>query len=99
MSLLLSTDIEILEQLGKKFQVCRINRGFSQEQLAEHAGVSRTTITRLESGQNISIENFIGLLRSVGQLDMFETFISQNYLDPRIAFDREQAKSKRVRRK
>ncbi len=41
--------INRLETLGKLINAARLARGFTQKQLAERAGTSERTITRLES--------------------------------------------------
>ena len=43
---------------GKRVRECRKTRGYSQEQLADKAGLHRTYIGSIERGeQNISIDN------------------------------------------
>jgi len=45
-------------------------RGLTQVQLADRAGVSRDTLTRLEGGDGgVSIENLLRVLRALGILD------------------------------
>jgi transcriptional regulator with XRE-family HTH domain len=45
-------------------------RGLTQVQLADRAGVSRDTLTRLEGGDGgVSIENLLRVLRALGVLD------------------------------
>ncbi len=47
-------------------------RGLTQVQLADRAGVSRDTLTRLEGGDGgVSIENLLRVLRALGILDSF----------------------------
>ena len=38
-------------RLGNRLRVARAERRFSQEQLATHAGVTRQTISSIETGQ------------------------------------------------
>lgn len=45
-------------------------RGLTQVQLADRAGVSRDTLTRLEKGDGgVSTENLLRVLRALGILD------------------------------
>ncbi|MCP9490149.1 MAG: helix-turn-helix domain-containing protein [Solirubrobacteraceae bacterium MAG38_C4-C5] len=45
-------------------------RGLTQMQLAERAGVTHTTLRRLEHGQGgVSVENLLRILRALGVLD------------------------------
>ena len=49
-----------LELIGKKIRELRLKQGFSQEELADSAGVARAYMGRVERGeQNISIQNLI----------------------------------------
>ena len=97
MSDILKSDATILKELGEKFKTARINSGYSQEELAEHSGLSRTTITRLERGENISVLHLIRLLREVGEIEAFGRLMEDVMLDPRIALEKEQKKRQRVR--
>lgn len=50
--------------------VWRRLRGLTQVQLADRAGVSRDTLTRLEGGDGgVSTENLLRILRALGILD------------------------------
>ena len=42
----------IKEELGKKFKRMRLNRGLTQEQLAEAIDVSQRTLSGIEIGEN-----------------------------------------------
>ena len=49
-----------LIKLGNKIRELRITRGYSQEGIADAAGMGRTYMGRVERGeQNISIQNLI----------------------------------------
>ena len=54
-------------KLGQHIQTCRERAGISQEQLAEHMGVSITSVSNIERGANYpSFENFIKILNFIG---------------------------------
>ena len=46
---------EINKKLGKRIQYLRQQRGLSQEKLAEESGVSRNTISAIETGTNVNV--------------------------------------------
>ena len=49
-----------LIQIGNKIRMLRIAKGYSQESIADAAGMGRTYMGRVERGeQNISIQNLI----------------------------------------
>lgn len=59
-----------LRVVGEDVATWRKLRGLTQAQLADRAGVSRDTLTRLERGDGgVSIENMLKVLRGLGVLD------------------------------
>ena len=92
------SDKEILEDIGAKFKEARIDMRITQEELVKQSGISRTTISRLESGENISLLNFISMLREVGDInDLAQVLKSDNLPDPKEQFLKEQKSRKRQR--
>ncbi len=98
MDFLFASDKEILQEFGRRLKRSRIDSGFTQEGLAEHAGVSRPTVARLEAGKNISLINFITLLRYVGELGPLSTLMEREaMLSPREIYKLEQKQPQRVK--
>lgn len=59
-----------LRLVGEDVSTWRKLRGLTQAQLADRAGVSRDTLTRLERGDGgVSVENMLKVLRGLGVLD------------------------------
>jgi transcriptional regulator with XRE-family HTH domain len=57
-------------QLAAHLKTWRKLRGLTQAQLADRAGISRTTLSRLEhGGEGASLESFMRVLRALGVLD------------------------------
>jgi transcriptional regulator with XRE-family HTH domain len=58
---------EMVLALGRVIRASRIAKGYSQEQLAERAGLHRTYVGMVERGErNITIVNYIRVARSLG---------------------------------
>ena len=51
---------------GKSVQAARLERGWSQDELAEKAGVSRPTVSRVELGQEPSMRTARRLATALG---------------------------------
>ncbi len=62
------TNQDIISLLCRRLKEYRLAARISQREMAEKSGVSLTTISHLEQGanQNITLNNFISLLRVVG---------------------------------
>lgn len=59
-----------LRDLGNHVQVWRKLRSLTQNQLADRAGVTRTTIVRLERGHGgVSVEILLRVLHALGTLE------------------------------
>ena len=55
----------IIKRIGEGVREIRIEKTLSQRDLANISGVSFSTVTRLENGESISLENFIKILKSL----------------------------------
>ncbi len=98
MDYLFASDLQILEELGRRIKVARIQANYTQEELADHVGVSRTTLARLEAGKNISLVNFITLLRYLDELNTFSQVLKRDLrLDPKLIYEMEQKQPQRVK--
>ena len=59
----------ILKELGKRIQDIRISVAITQRELAERAGVSPSTMERIENGENVKIENILNVMRALSLLN------------------------------
>ena len=57
----------LLRELGENIRLARLRRGFSMELVAERAGMSRTTLRAVESGQPaVTLGSYANVLHSLG---------------------------------
>ena len=54
------------ERLGRGLATERLSRNLTQTQLATEAGLSLSTLRRLEDGKNISLENLVRVMDALG---------------------------------
>ena len=59
-----------LDGLGRDLTTWRKLRHLTAEQVADRAGVSRSTVLRLEGGQGASVENLLRVARALGVLEL-----------------------------
>jgi transcriptional regulator with XRE-family HTH domain len=91
------SDKELIRKWGEKLKRLRIDAGFSQTELAEKTGMSRSSIAEIEKGRNFSIGSLIAISRALNQLDKFEYFLKEEEytLSPMEIYEREKKKRKR----
>jgi len=72
------TDQAILQELGERLAGARLERNLTQAALAEHAGVSKRTIERLESGEVATqLSGFLRVCRVLGLLERFDALLPE----------------------
>lgn len=67
-----SSDDTVIKEIGARLQQMRLDRNLIRTDLAEQAGVSRSTIERVESGESVQLVNLIRICRALGILTQFE---------------------------
>lgn len=55
----------MLSELGQRAQQYRIGLNLTQVELAKHAGVSRSTVERLEAGNSVQLDKLLRILRAL----------------------------------
>jgi transcriptional regulator with XRE-family HTH domain len=95
------TNRDILEMLAKRVKEYRLAARLSQKELAEKSGVGYTTISHFEQGKhvNISLSNFISLLRCVGMESRMLELLPELPVPPMALREINKLIPKRVRRK
>lgn len=69
------TDEAALAELGSRLGRIRLERGWTQAELAIAAAVSRSTVERLELGASVQLNNFLRCLRALGALENLERLL------------------------
>ncbi len=77
-----TTDAATLDELGTRLKRTRLERNLTQSQLAEEAGVSRPTVTRIESGQSAQFTSVIRILRYLGLLESLDRLVPEPQPSP-----------------
>jgi transcriptional regulator with XRE-family HTH domain len=76
------SDIALAKLIGQFIKDSRLKKNKTQEQVAEVAGVNRSTVALLEKGKGGTITSLIQLLRALEQLHILEVFKVENKLSP-----------------
>jgi len=76
------TDKKLCETIGTFIKHQRINQNKSQTEVALAAGISRSTMSLLERGENISISSLIQVLRVLDLLYIMNVFQIETEVSP-----------------
>ena len=93
------SDKALAEHLGKFIKDVRVQAQYSQQALANEAGISRTTLNALEKGESVTTTTLIQVLRILQQLHLLGHFTYEEPISPMLLAERELMKPKRVRGK
>jgi transcriptional regulator with XRE-family HTH domain len=90
------SDISILRLLGEFIKHHRLEQNKTQSQLAQEAGINRSTLSDFEQGKRSNILTLIQLLRVLNQLYVLDLFQVQKQLSPIELAKLDQRKRKRA---
>ena len=76
----------ILVELGRRIRDVRISRSITQQVLSQNAGVSFSTVVRVENGEGVNIENYMKILRNLDLLPNFDLLIPERQPTPEELF-------------
>ncbi|WP_291078175.1 helix-turn-helix transcriptional regulator [Hyphomonas sp.] len=79
----LATSEAIEDVLSRRLEDIRLQRNITQKRLAEEAGVSRSTITRLaQDGKGISLDSFIRVLKALDIASTLDLVVPERRISP-----------------
>ena len=74
----LRTDAAVLAELGRRLERHRLERNWTQAELAAQAGLGQATVQRAERGNSIQMTSTIKLLRTLGLLEGLDEAIPES---------------------
>lgn len=78
-----ATDAAVLAEIGRRLALVRLEKNLTQIQLAEQAGVSKSTVQRLESGDvSPQLSGFIRVCRVLDLIERFELLVPEPLPSP-----------------
>ena len=89
------TDAAVLAELGRRLARHRIERNWTQAELAAEAGVGQATVQRAERGESVQMTSMIKLLRTLGLLGGLDAAVPEAIELPIAQLEREQRKRRR----
>lgn len=82
-------DGEIMLELGEKLKLLRLNKKYTQEDLAKMVGVNRRLIGEIEAGKGTSLLVFVKLLKIFSKSDKLLEIMESSSISAREMFNEE----------
>ena len=76
------SDTMAVKTLCQSLKQLRLNKNISQEELAKRSGVSRITISRMESSKAINLLTYVQLLRALENLELLNNLVIEPEISP-----------------
>ena len=93
-----SSDNALLEVIGQFIQQSRIRQNKSQQQVANDAGINRSTLSQIENGRGGTLLSLIQILRVLDQTSFLKVFQVEEKASPLYLAKMEMKKRKRTRK-
>ena len=90
------SDNAIVHTIGAFIKYHRLEQNKTQSQLAEEAGINRSTLVEFEKGMRANIMTLIQLLRALNLLHVMEQFKISQQISPIQLAKMEQTRRKRA---
>lgn len=91
----LMTDRAVLAELGRRLARHRLERNWTQAELAVEAGVGQATVQRAERGESVQMTSMVKLLRTLELLGGLDLAVPESIDLPIARLEREQRKLRR----
>ncbi|MHB1109022.1 MAG: helix-turn-helix domain-containing protein [Devosia sp.] len=66
---------QVIAELGRRIEKIRLSRNITQAQLAQSAGLSNRTVSRLEQGDAPSMDTFVRVMLALGLASHMEVLL------------------------
>ena len=93
------TDHTLMVQIGEYVRSVRLQQNKTQQQVADSAGVNRSTIVLLEKGHSVALASLICVLRVLQLLHTLDVFQLEQKISPMLLAKMEQQKRQRASKK
>lgn len=89
---------EYLTELGEKIKLYRVSMGLTQQDLEEKSGVSKRSISRLEQGESVQLDNFVKIMIALNLGENIDILIPDQTKRPSYYLNKNIKGSQRVRK-
>jgi transcriptional regulator with XRE-family HTH domain len=89
------TDAAVIAELGRRLERHRLERNWTQAEMAAKAGLGQATVQRAEGGESVQMTSMVKLLRALGLLAELDVAVPESIDLPIAQLEREQRKVRR----
>ncbi len=90
---------QYIKELGQKIKTYRIMKERSQQDLEDKSGVSKRSISRLEQGESVQLENLFKILLALDLSENIDLLVPDQTNRPSFYLEKSDNKTRRVRKK
>lgn len=91
------SDEAVLVEIGQRLEQVRIERGLTQAELAEQAGISKRTIERIEAGAVAAqLTQLVRICRVLGILERWDALVPEPVMSPMALLKLQKKRRQRV---
>lgn len=93
------TDLVVAKRIGANLKSLRLRQNVTQSNLAESAGVSLSTLKKIENGDICSFDSFLRLLRTLRKLDVLQPLVDEEQLTPNEYWEFVNSAKRKIRKR
>jgi transcriptional regulator with XRE-family HTH domain len=93
------TDSTTVARLGQELKRMRLEKNLSQADIAQHTGLDRSTIQRLEGGRAATLLTVVQVLRALDRLDLLDPWVHERRATPMMLLEQEEAYQRKKRKR
>ena len=75
-------DPVIIEKIGNRMRQARLKQNITQQSLAEAAGISLSSLKKIEKGEIGSFDSLLRVMRTLGLLEVLQPLVGEEQLSP-----------------
>ena len=89
----------ITQKIGEKLKKTRLKQNITQTNLAEEAGISLSTLKKMENGDISSCDSLLRMLRTLGLLDVLQPLVEEEQLSPNEYYELVNSVNRKTRKR
>lgn len=89
----------ITQKIGEKLKRTRLKQNITQMSLAEEAGISLSTLKKIENGEIASFDPLLRILRTLGLLEVLIPLTEEEQLSPNEYYELVNSSAKKTRKR